>query len=431
MSTRRLEIEGRHASPATVPVTFDGKAYMGRPGEPWAVTLLAHGVYTLGRSSKYHRPRGMFCGAGSCGQCVARVAGLPNVKMCRAVCQSDEAAQSQNTFGNARFDGLQAVDWVFARGLDHHHLLVQAGPINRIAVAMARQLAGLGRLPARPASLKGVPPQRAHAQVVVVGAGVAGRAVAHVTRRHKLDTWLLDAGPSPVAEVRAEHNVLGFYDDQELLVSAPTGLMRLRADAVVLATGGYELPPPCPGNDVPGVMGRRAAELALHWGVLPGRRVAVALPPNADAAVQRQARQLVSRLQRAGATLVLVIGLGSAVPRAALTGQQLVRVEGAAPSLQVHSDANSADCDALVWCARPAPAYELARQMGVDTPFDPQVGGFVPASLPDGSTAQEGLYIAGELAGTDAFGAGPHGELVGETLARRIRIAHDPGAALA
>ena len=429
MPTRRLEIEGRHASPATVPVSFDGKTFMARPGEPWAVTLLAHGVYTLGRSSKYHRPRGMFCGVGSCGQCVARVEGLPNVKLCRSVCVADATAQSQNTLGNARFDGLEAVDWIFAKGLDHHHLLVQTGLINRVAVAMARQLAGLGRLPARPAVPKGAEPQRVHVQVAVVGAGVAGRAVATVTRRHGLDTWLLESGPSIQSDVRAEHHVLGFYDDQELLVTTPGGLLRLRADAVVLATGGYELPPPCPGNDVPGVMGRRAAELALQWGVLPGRRVAVALPPNADAAVQRQARQLVSRLQRAGATLVQVIGLGSSVPRAAVTGTRLLRIEGAAPELQVHSDASTVDCDALIWCARPAPAYELARQMGVDTPFNADLGGFVPVAAADGSTAQEGVYIAGELAGMEAFQAAPHGELVGETLAQHMRI--DPGVALA
>ena len=429
MPTRRLEIEGRHASPATVPVSFDGKTYMARPGEPWAITLLAHGVYTLGRSSKYHRPRGMFCGVGSCGHCVARVDGLPNVRLCRASVAPEASAQSQNTLGNARFDGLEAVDWIFPKGLDHHHLLVQTGPVNRLAIAMARQLAGLGRLPAHAAPPAGAPPQHAHVQVAVVGAGVAGRAAANVTRRRGLDTWILEAGPSLHADVRAAHNVVGFYDDQELLVTTPKGLLRLRADAVVLATGGYELPPPCAGNDVPGVMGRRAADLALAWGVLPGRRVAVALPPNADASVQRQARQLVSRLQRAGATLVAVVGLGASVPRAATTATQLLGIEGAAPELQVHSDSCTVDCDALVWCARATPAYELARQMGVETPFDAASGGFVPVTAQDGSTALEGLYVAGELAGVEASQAAPHGELVGETVAQHMRI--DSGVALA
>ena len=44
--------------------TFDGRAYHGRPGDTLASALVANGVRLLGRSFKYHRPRGLLA-AGS------------------------------------------------------------------------------------------------------------------------------------------------------------------------------------------------------------------------------------------------------------------------------------------------------------------------------------------------------------------------------
>ncbi|MFV0243947.1 MAG: 2Fe-2S iron-sulfur cluster-binding protein, partial [Qingshengfaniella sp.] len=43
----------------TLHFTFDGKAYQGHPGDTLASALLANGVRLMGRSFKYHRPRGV------------------------------------------------------------------------------------------------------------------------------------------------------------------------------------------------------------------------------------------------------------------------------------------------------------------------------------------------------------------------------------
>ena len=42
---------------------FNGKSYQGYEGDTLASALLANGVHLVGRSFKYHRPRG-FIGAG-------------------------------------------------------------------------------------------------------------------------------------------------------------------------------------------------------------------------------------------------------------------------------------------------------------------------------------------------------------------------------
>ncbi len=80
---RKLEIAGWFTSPPDAVIEVDGKSYSARAGEPLALTLLAHGVYVLGRSTKYHRPRGLFCGRGTCGHCLAQVDGQPNQRLCR------------------------------------------------------------------------------------------------------------------------------------------------------------------------------------------------------------------------------------------------------------------------------------------------------------------------------------------------------------
>jgi sarcosine oxidase subunit alpha len=419
--TRRLDIAGRFATPAELKVQFDGEIYAARPGEPLAYTLLAHGVYVLGRSSKYHRPRGMFCGTGSCGQCVARVGGLPSVRTCLAPATAGLEARAQNVLGSARFDLLAPIDWIFFAGLDHHRLMTQSTPLNRLAVGTARYLAGLGTLPEAPLPPLGQVPESRHVQVAVVGGGPAGCAVAAATLAAGLRTVVLDAtapadAPSPVVGAA---RVLGLYDDQALLAITPHGQLRLRADLVVVATGAYEQPPPCPGNDRPGVLGLRAAERALALGILPGLHVAVAVAGDADPSTRRRAACLGEGLVAAGASVTKLGGAGGAD-----TPLPLQRISGAAPRLWVArcGDAEPVVCDALVWAGRPAPAYEMPRQMGIDTPFDAELGGFVPVHGADGSTARDGVFVAGEVAGVEADAAAAHGAAVGAALCRKLRL---------
>ncbi|HZY04230.1 MAG TPA: (2Fe-2S)-binding protein, partial [Anaeromyxobacteraceae bacterium] len=67
-------------------IAVDGMPVPARAGESVALALLAAGRPLLSRSPKYHRPRGAFCLAGSCGGCLVRVEGQPNVRACRTAC---------------------------------------------------------------------------------------------------------------------------------------------------------------------------------------------------------------------------------------------------------------------------------------------------------------------------------------------------------
>ena len=66
----------------TVPFVFDGKALEGLAGALIAAALHAAGVRSLRHSSRFHRPRGLFCAIGNCSSCLMTVDGVPNVRIC-------------------------------------------------------------------------------------------------------------------------------------------------------------------------------------------------------------------------------------------------------------------------------------------------------------------------------------------------------------
>ncbi|MFQ5936476.1 MAG: 2Fe-2S iron-sulfur cluster-binding protein, partial [Acidiferrobacterales bacterium] len=56
---RRLASGGRIDRARPLSFSFDGKRYSGYAGDTLASALLANGVHLVGRSFKYHRPRGI------------------------------------------------------------------------------------------------------------------------------------------------------------------------------------------------------------------------------------------------------------------------------------------------------------------------------------------------------------------------------------
>src|SRR4051812_14788443 len=158
-------------------LSLDGEPIDAEPGDTVASALLRKGVTTFTRSIKYHRPRGPFCLSGSCGQCLMRIDGVPSLLACRTVAREGMRCERQNApFGLIEADLFRAADFLFPQGLDHHHLLVRSRLLGRVALEVARRLAGLGELPdvARGAAQG----ELRSARVAIVGAGPAGLAAA-------------------------------------------------------------------------------------------------------------------------------------------------------------------------------------------------------------------------------------------------------------
>src|SRR5579883_3558058 len=184
---RRLARGGRIERERPIEFAFDGRRISGFAGDTLAAALLANGVSLVGRSFKYHRPRGIY-GAGveepnalvTLGEDARRE---PNIPATTVELREGLVAESQNRWPSRRFD-IHSINSLFspllAAGFYYKTFM---GPIRRawmVYERWIRRAAGLGR-----ASLAPDPDcygtRHVFCDIAVIGAGPAGLAAALVS----------------------------------------------------------------------------------------------------------------------------------------------------------------------------------------------------------------------------------------------------------
>jgi methylglutamate dehydrogenase subunit C len=307
--------------------TFDGKDYAGHPGDTLASALLANDVRLVGRSFKYHRPRGIVsAGSDEPNGLVELGRGdrvEPNTKATTVELFNGLAARSQNRWPSLTFD-VGAINQLFSpligAGFYYKTFMWPAKFWEHVYEPMIRRAAGLGRLSQRP-DPDGYEKADAFCDVLVVGAGpaglmaalAAGRAGARVilceedfraggrllAERDEIDgvpgaAWventLRELGGLPDVRLMLRTSVFGCYDTGTYGAIERVGdrsaepepyrprqrLWRITAKRVVLATGALERPIVFGGNDRPGIMQASAVRCYLNrFAVAPGRSFAV------------------------------------------------------------------------------------------------------------------------------------------------------------
>ncbi|NVO22760.1 sarcosine oxidase subunit alpha family protein [Donghicola mangrovi] len=325
MSTR-LSKAGRLVDTSkSVAFTFNGKTMQGHAGDTLASALLANDQMMVGRSFKYHRPRGIVAsGAEEPNALVNLGSGAkfePNQRTTTTELFDGLAATSQNHWPSLEFD-VGAVNGLFANYLTagfYYKMFIHPRPLwKHVYEPFIRQSAGLGKAP------KDMDADRyehfyAYVDVIVVGGGVAGlqaalaageagakvllmEQTAHFGGRAVVDggtidgmsaeTWVAGAlarlDEMPNVTVRRRMMGAGVYDHGYVLgyeritdhapeVDAPRHrLWRIRAKQIVTATGAIERPISFAGNDVPGVMLASAVrDYAVNYGVAVGQKTVV------------------------------------------------------------------------------------------------------------------------------------------------------------
>jgi sarcosine oxidase subunit alpha len=325
MTARRLPDRGL-VDPAQIRrFRFDGRDYAGLAGDTLASALLANNVRILGRSFKYHRPRGLWGAWVDDPNAIMNIrlhgAELPNCPAATTYLEDGMTARSVNAWPSAAFD--------VKGGLDLFHRWLGAGfyyktfmwPHWHLFEPSIRAMAGLGHV--SPQVLQNyISDQRYdHCDVLVVGGGAAGLRAARVAAEAGRHVCLVDDQQQPgggvyqrdtiegmpprawaaaqVAAIEAaggrvlsSTTAYGVYDHglvalaQNRAFGQAPHLIRMRADRVILATGALDRPLTFAENDRPGVMSLNAAcEMLARYGVLVGRRLAlVANHSHADAA---------------------------------------------------------------------------------------------------------------------------------------------------
>ena len=326
--TWRLPLGGIVDRTRTLPFEFDGKRYEGLAGDTLAAALLANGVHLVGRSFKYHRPRGILCaGVDEPNALVQLGRGArtePNVRATTQELYAGLEASSQNCWPSVGFD-IGAINNLASRlipaGFYYKTFMWPPTPKWWLRYEhVIRHAAGMGRAASLP-DPDCYEHQYAHCEVLVIGGGPAGLAAARSAAHAGARVLLCDENPTfggtlvganatidgvaaaswleaMTSELVAQADVtllsrttaFGYYDGNlvgmiervaDHLPGTPQWtprqrLWKVRAKAVVLATGAHERGIAYANNDLPGTMLAGAVRTYIErYAVRPGSRAVV------------------------------------------------------------------------------------------------------------------------------------------------------------
>jgi sarcosine oxidase subunit alpha len=366
--------------------TFDGRTYEGFAGDTLASALIANGVHLVGRSFKYHRPRGLL-GAGAeepnalVGVSRGQGRFTPNLRATQVMLCDGLSATSQNRWPSLRLD-LGAINGCFSpllaagfyyKTLMGPHFIKNNWAWKHLYEPIVRAAAGLGT-PPREADPDLYARYFEHCDVLVVGAGPSGLAAAQaagasgarvilcdeqaepggtlLAEKHasinglRAGEWLARTVDSlaamPNVQVMPRTQAFGYYAQNfvglcesvtDSRATPPADaprerLWQVRAKQVVLACGAVERPLVFADNDRPGIMLAEAGRTFLNrYGAKVGARVVVVTTND-------RAYQAALDLREAGIAIARIADLRAEAPGplpAAARAAGLAVTTGASP----------------------------------------------------------------------------------------------------
>jgi sarcosine oxidase subunit alpha len=430
---------------APLAFSFEDRAYEGFAGDTLSSALCAAGVPYLARSFKYHRPRGVLSCANHDSNTLFQVDGTPNVRGDVTELRAGMRISAINTFGGLFADKARHLDRV-SRWLPvgFYYKAFHTKRLLPRWERMFRRLTGLGSVSL--AAPREITAKRyGFCDVLVIGGGPSGLSAALAAAAAGARVALVDETPHLGASVgltdssrqtlrqltdavtgnssirRYQSTVAaGYYADHWVALVDAQRLTKMRAKAVVFATGVIETPAVFRNNDVPGVMlASGALRLVSRYRVAPGRKVVMV-------AANREAYEACSELQAQGVAVTTILDM-----RESLGGDEVLMQECAARGAEVilghapysalrdqrgalcgleyvavdaHGARNSAamrriQCDAVLMSVGWVGSAQLFLQSGGTLSFSEELQQFLPADLP------AGVLVAGRLNGVYDFDA--------------------------
>jgi sarcosine oxidase subunit alpha len=423
---------------------FEGQEYAGYTGDTLSSALAANGVRVLGRSFKYHRPRGLYSLANH--DCNAMMQDGSRLNIRAGVTPLREGAdfRAVNTLCGVRKDRAKIIDR-FGKFLPVGFYYKAFHTPRRLFPAYERQIramAGLGVVDPVHPRLR-TPKRYDFCDMLVIGAGPAGLSAAVAAAAHGAKVVLVDENPHPGGtllfqwgtdpvggteiarrlleqaaalpnlEIRPSTLAAGYYADHWIALVDETRLTKMRPKCVIMATGSFEQPAVFRHNDLPGVMLASAAQRLIRLYAVRPFEAAVVLTANADG--YRAALDL----QSAGVCVKALVDLRPGGELSALAQQiksqsipihtghtvyeAIPGADGIRGAILCPLDANGqpqtrssnkVTCDGIAMSVGWAAADGLLCQAGAKMTYAEHLHQFVPQTLPPG------LFAAGRVNGT-------------------------------
>ncbi|MFT6024688.1 MAG: heterotetrameric sarcosine oxidase alpha subunit [Ascidiaceihabitans sp.] len=432
----------------TLNFTFDGKTYQGHGGDTLASALLANNVRLMGRSFKYHRPRGpLTAGSEEPNAMVELRTGArqePNTRATTAELFEGLSAQSQNRWPSLKFDAMAINDRFsnfLTAGFYYKTFMWPKAFWEKVYEPIIRKAAGLGSLSmqADPDSYdKGF----RHCDLLIIGAGPSGLMAALTAGRSGAEVILADEDfalggrlnsetfaindtssniwvQASIAELAALPNVrmmprttvIGAFDHgiygalervSDHLAEPAAGkprqiLWRIYASKTILAAGATERPIAFENNDRPGIMLASAIRSYVNrWAATPAQRIAI-FTNNDDG------HRTAADLYAAGVKIAAVVDTRADAPRShdyeVLQGAQVIDTKGRlgltfADVKLADGSVRTLECGALGVSGGWNPNVHMTcHQRGRPT-WDDNLAAFVP-----GGTLPPGMTVTGAAVG--------------------------------
>jgi sarcosine oxidase subunit alpha len=457
----RLSAGGRIDRTRPLKFRFDGRDYRGFAGDTLASALIANGVKLVGRSFKYHRPRGVLsAGPEEPNALVELRTGArreANTRATTVELYDGLEAMSQNRFPSLKFDVMSINSLfgpLFVGGFYYKTFMWPAPLWERLYEPLIRRAAGLGRA-AGVSDPDTYDKAYAFCDLLVIGAGPAGLAAAQaaaragarvilceddfelggrlLSERHEIDgapaaDWVRDVEAeleaAPEVRIMRRTQVFGAYDGgvygavervgdhlPEPLAHQPRQRMwKIVAKRSVLCAGAVERQLVFGGNDTPGVMLAGAVRTYVNrFGVAPGRR-AVVFTTGDDG------WKTAGDLAAAGVTLEAVIDARAEVPEALqgparaagariLLGAAVADAAGGQALKRIdvvlaNGERMSFPVDLLAVSGGWNPQVALSTHHGSKPVWSDEIHSFLP-----GDPGLPGMSVAGAAAGSFALAA--------------------------
>lgn len=290
---------------------FEGKTFWGFEGDVISSALWASGQRLLGRSFKYHRPRGILSLANHDVNVMVQWDQRLNLRADATALAPRMQLNAVNTTGGIEKDQNKILNHLSSLlPVGFYYKAFHSKKLFPHWERLFRSITGLGKVDLETPRIF-TPKDYEFCSVAVIGAGPSGLAAALAAAEQGADTLLIDENPHcggsghyqrgedqsfwhatkqllekveahPLIRVLTSTTVAGYYADHWLALVSEHKMTKLRAKSVVFATGAFEQPAVFRNNDLPGVMlGSAAQRLMYRFAVRPAQK-AVVLIANDD-----------------------------------------------------------------------------------------------------------------------------------------------------